>query len=42
MPEEVGLGADRQLDRHRVGAQAVDHGLDALSKSAPMRSILLM
>ena len=28
--EEVGLGADRKLDRHRVGAEAVDHRLDAL------------
>ena len=29
-PEEVGLGADRQLDRHGVRAEAVDHRLDAL------------
>ena len=28
-PEEVGLGADRQLDRDRVRAEAVDHRLDA-------------
>ena len=28
-PAEVGLCADRQLDRHRVGAEAVDHRLDA-------------
>ena len=28
--EEVGLGADRQLDRHGVGAEPVDHRLDAL------------
>ena len=28
MPDQVGLGADRQLDRHGVGAEAVDHGLD--------------
>ena len=28
-PAEVGLGADRQLDRHRVGAEAVDHRLHA-------------
>ena len=28
-PEEVALGADRQLDRHRVGGQAVDHRLHA-------------
>ena len=27
---EVALGADRQLDRHRVGAEAVDHRLHAL------------
>ena len=26
---EVALGADRQLDRHGVRAEAVDHGLDA-------------
>ena len=30
MPAEVGLGADRQLDRHGVRAEAVDHRLDAL------------
>ncbi len=28
--EEVALGADRQLDRHRVRAEAVDHRLHAL------------
>ena len=28
-PAEVALGADRKLDRHRVRAEAVDHGLDA-------------
>ncbi len=28
-PEEVGLGADRQLDRHGVRAEAVDHRLHA-------------
>ncbi len=28
--EEVTLGADRQLDRHRVRAEAVDHRLHAL------------
>ena len=27
---EVALGADRQLDRHRLGAEAVDHRLHAL------------
>ena len=27
---EVALGADRQLDRHRVRAEAVDHRLHAL------------
>ena len=41
-PGEVGLGADRQLDRDRVRAEAVAHASTALSKSAPMRSILLM
>ena len=30
MPAEVALGADRQLDRHRVRAEAVDHRLHAL------------
>ena len=30
MPDELGLGADRQLDRHGVRAEAVDHRLDAL------------
>ena len=30
MPEEVALGADRQLDRHGVRAEAVDHRLHAL------------
>ena len=29
-PAELGLGADRQLDRHGVRAEAVDHRLDAL------------
>ena len=29
-PEEVGLGADRQLQRHGVRAEAIDHRLHAL------------
>ena len=32
---EVGLGADRQLDRHGVRAEAVDHRLDALVEVRP-------
>jgi hypothetical protein len=28
-PEEVALGPDRQLDRHRVGREAIDHRLHA-------------
>ena len=33
--EELGLGADRQLDRHRVGTQAIDHGLHAALEVGP-------
>ena len=39
---EVLLGPDRKVDRHGTGAEAVAHRLHGASKSAPVRSILLM
>ena len=41
MPLKSAFLADRQLDRHGVGAEPLDHGLDGRRKSAPTRSILL-
>lgn len=38
---EFGFGADRKLNDQRLRAETVDHHLDAVLKSAPMRSILL-
>ena len=31
-PDQIALSADGQLDRHRVGAEAVDHGLDGVAE----------
>jgi hypothetical protein len=41
-PAEVGLGADRQLDRHGCAPRRSIIVCTPCSKSAPMRSILLM